>query len=361
MATQFSVIEEPSFARGIDARSAENQIRDGFVRDLVNADIIEGRVKKRRGSAAYAGNIPVRVNKIRQIPGGSKQLCLSLDSSIDLSVVGSCPLIVYGKSSTTGTTAANITSGNDTFTAVGDVFAGASFVYIPVSTVTNIPAGYYYIRDRTYAAPNTTFNLSLTADGTFLVAVNAGTVSVGNGPFTTVGDNLRYYTAWTSNLRKVFTANTADSIQALASEHAIPSTDMYVGISETTAEGSVDGLTRNGSSLLKAVSVAVSDYTITADYTNNTDTPQNVFMYYLDRQAVIGEVYISEFSVAALDTDRTIVFLVADTDSTITTSYINCIRRIVRLRPGNKFVRTVSPLTQVTGMSLLTLTVKDSR
>ena len=81
---------------------------------------------------------------------------------------------------------------------------------------------------------------------------------------------------------------------------------MYVGISETTAEGSVDGLTRNGSSLLKAVSVATSNYTITADYTNNTASSQNVFMYYLDRTAVIGEVYIDTFTAGVSPYTRTV-------------------------------------------------------
>ena len=297
MATQFSTIEEPSFARGIDARSAENQIREGFVRDLVNADIVEGRIKKRRGSAAYAGNLPVRARSIRQIVA-TKQLCIAFDSSVDLSRVTSCPLIVYGKSSTIGTTVANITSGSDTFTAVGDVLTGASFVYIPASTVTNIPAGYYYLRNRNYSSPNTTFKLSLTLAGSLLVAGSVGTVSVGSGPFTTSGDNLRYYTSWVSNLRKVFAASTTDgTITAPLEEHAIDSTDMFVGISETTASGSETGLTLNGSSLLNTIDINSSTKTITATYTNGTPADQSVFMYYLDRQFILGQTFVSEFNV----------------------------------------------------------------
>lgn len=302
MATQFSTIEEPSFARGIDARSAENQIREGFVRDLVNADIVEGRIKKRRGSAAYAGNLPVRVRSIRQIDA-TNQLCIAFDSSVDLSRVASCPLIVYGKSSTIGTTAANITSGNDTFTVAGDVFAGASFVYIPASTVTNIPAGYYYIRNRSYSSPNTTFNLSLTLAGPLLVAGSTGTVSIGSGPFTTSGDNLRYYTSWVSNLRKVFAASTIDgTITAKLEEHAINSTDMFVGISETTPSGSETGLTLDGSSLLNTIDINSSTKTITATYTNGTATDQNVFMYYLDRQFILGQTFVSQFVVGSVTT-----------------------------------------------------------
>ena len=302
MATQFSTIEEPSFARGIDARSAENQIREGFVRDLVNADIVEGRIKKRRGSAAYAGNLPVRARSVRQIDS-TNQLCIAFDSSVDLSRVTGCPLIVYGKSSTIGTTVANITSGSGTFTAVGDVLTGASFVYIPASTVTNIPAGYYYLRNRTYSSPNTTFKLSLTLAGPLLVAGSAGTVNVGSGPFTTSGDNLRYYTSWVSNLRKVFAASTIDgTITAKLEEHAVDSTDMFVGISETTASGSETGLTLNGSSLLNTIDINSSTKTITATYTNGTATGQNVFMYYLDRQFILGQTYVSPFTAGAVTT-----------------------------------------------------------
>ena len=227
MATQFSTIEEPSFARGIDARSAENQIREGFVRDLVNADIVEGRIKKRRGSAAYAGNLPVRVRSIRQIDA-TNQLCIAFDSSVDLSRVASCPLIVYGKSST---------------------------------------------------------------------------IAASTGPFTTTGDTLKYYTSWVSNLRKVFAASTIDgTITAKLEEHAINSTDMFVGISETTPSDQGTGLTLDGSSLLNTIDINSSTKTITATYTNDTATDQNVFMYYLDRQFILGQTFVSQFVVGAVTT-----------------------------------------------------------
>lgn len=97
MALQYTTVDEKSFAFGIDARSAENQIREGFVRDLVNADIIEGRVRKRKGHVSYAGNIPVRVLGLRYESGN--KICFTLDSSIDLSRVPSTPILVYGRSS----------------------------------------------------------------------------------------------------------------------------------------------------------------------------------------------------------------------------------------------------------------------
>ena len=112
MPLQFQTVEEPSFGRGIDARSAENQIREGFVRDLVNADIVEGRVRKRKGSADFAGKIPLRATSFRQaLPD---KLYIRFDSSVDLSRLTGNPLLVYGKSST-------ITTGGP-FTTAGDTY-----------------------------------------------------------------------------------------------------------------------------------------------------------------------------------------------------------------------------------------------
>lgn len=111
MALQFTYVDEPSFSRGIDARSAENQIRDGFVRDLVNGDIVEGRVRKRKGYEAFAGNIPLRVIRYQQPEVG--RAIVSLDGSIDLSRVEGRPILLYGKSSVS-------TSSPNPFTSTAD-------------------------------------------------------------------------------------------------------------------------------------------------------------------------------------------------------------------------------------------------
>jgi hypothetical protein len=66
---------------------------------LVNADIVEGRVRKRKGSADFAGKIPVRVTSFRQVGGATQRIYFRFDSSIDLSRLTSSPLLVYGRSS----------------------------------------------------------------------------------------------------------------------------------------------------------------------------------------------------------------------------------------------------------------------
>lgn len=110
MPLQFTTIEEPTFARGIDARSAENQIQAGFAKDLVNVDIVEARIRKRRGYHSHAGQIPVRVRQMTQVTG---ELRFVLDSSIDLARISSGPIMVYGKSGA-------VTSGNGPFTVDGN-------------------------------------------------------------------------------------------------------------------------------------------------------------------------------------------------------------------------------------------------
>lgn len=99
MAKNYIIADEKDFSGGIDARSAENQIDKGFVKDLLNASILEKRVRKRAGYQGYAGNLPVRVASMEYVDG-SDLVYFNLDQSIDLSNSHSTPIVVYGRSST---------------------------------------------------------------------------------------------------------------------------------------------------------------------------------------------------------------------------------------------------------------------
>lgn len=109
---------EQDFSGGIDARSAENQIAEKFVKDLLNSDIVEKRVRKRRGNQGYAGNVPVRVTSV-DYDLSTGEVCFSLDSSVsldttvDLTALRSSPLVVYGRSST-------FSPGDGPFSTAGD-------------------------------------------------------------------------------------------------------------------------------------------------------------------------------------------------------------------------------------------------
>jgi len=99
-ATTFSLIKEDPF-QGIDARSPENQIPPGYVRDALNADVVQGIARGRPGYAGYAGNFPVRVVSV-EYDDPNNQICFTLDSAIelatiDLLTVRSSPMVVYGR------------------------------------------------------------------------------------------------------------------------------------------------------------------------------------------------------------------------------------------------------------------------
>lgn len=142
---------EKDFSLGIDARSAENQIDPGFVRDLLNADIVEKRVRTRKGYQGYAGNIPFRVTKL-EYNDTTNEACFTLDSAIDLQTaltlesVRSSPLVIYGRSSTFST---------GPFTTAGDTVKYYSGFEVPLRKTLVAPSG-------TLTIPGTEHGLSTT-------------------------------------------------------------------------------------------------------------------------------------------------------------------------------------------------------
>lgn len=144
-ALQYVNSPEKDFSAGIDARSAENQIPPAFVRDLLNADVVESRVRKRQGYMGHAGNVPVRVTALEYDAVG-QEICftldssVSLDTSVSLDLLRSSPLVVYGRSSI-------FTSGDGPFTDVDAVKYYSKFniptrkQFIAPSGVLNIDGG----------------------------------------------------------------------------------------------------------------------------------------------------------------------------------------------------------------------------
>lgn len=137
MTIQYQSISEKLLSRGIDARSAENSIPEGFVKDLLNADVIENRVKKRKGYQSSSGEIPVRITKL-DYNAALGEACFTLDSSValdtsvSLETLRSSPLVVYGRSS-------NLTTGP--FTTAGDTVRYYPKFRIPTRKVFTAPSG----------------------------------------------------------------------------------------------------------------------------------------------------------------------------------------------------------------------------
>lgn len=124
----YVTLPESDYSQGIDARSAENQIEPGFLRDLLNADVIGKRVRKRVGNQGYAGNLPVRVTSLEYSSTGTVSLTLDSavslsDTTVDLTATRSSPLVIHGRSS-------NIPTGGP-FTTAGDSSSYYPFFLVP--------------------------------------------------------------------------------------------------------------------------------------------------------------------------------------------------------------------------------------
>lgn len=292
MPLQFTTIEEPSFARGIDARSAENQIQAGFAKDLVNVDIVEGRVSKRKGNISHAGNIPVRIRSIEQVSG---VLSFLLDASIDLARIVPGPIAVYGKSNYFGRgTRVGSTNNID---VVGTVsWDNLDTVKVISSTITNVIPGKTYLVDGVSSVNSNTriFLRDPEAGNATVILSNSGQVVFDLGPI--VADNVRsrYYPTWVSNLRKVFTKNLSSTVVIPATEHNILDSRMFVGVAEATEAG---GTKLSGSTIFTdAVVISDTSYAITVGYNNNTNEDVSAFIYYADQSPVLGKSYTHSFT-----------------------------------------------------------------
>lgn len=99
-APSFALIKEDPF-QGIDARSPENQVPPGFLRDALNVDVVQGIARGRPGYAGYAGNFPVRVIQV-DYESTADRVCFTLDAAVELSTIDllnvrSSPIVVYGR------------------------------------------------------------------------------------------------------------------------------------------------------------------------------------------------------------------------------------------------------------------------
>lgn len=222
---QYITVPESTYISGIDARSAETSIDPGFVKDLLNADIIGKRVRKRVGVQGYSGNIPVRVTALEYISTGVISLTLDSavslsDTTVDLTSTRSSPLVLHGRTS-------NVSTG---------------------------------------------------------------------APFLDTGDTSKYYPAFVVPTRKTFvqtpSAPPYEILTVTAGEHAISTTDMFVGVVESTS------LTNKsyGVALPNSVSIDKSTFDIAVAYQNSTGVDAPVYVYYKDHTVSAGESYLATFS-----------------------------------------------------------------
>lgn len=216
MPLQFQQIADAILSAGIDARSAENQIDPGYVRDALNAEPVQKHLRKRHGYQGYAGNLPVRIGRVGWEFNPS-EICFTLDTSLttaefNLLNIRSSPIVVHGR-----------LSGED-----------------------------------------------MTA------------------PFSNTTDVTRYYPVWHQKVRKTFNLNT-NTLEILNAEHGMSTSDVFMEVSQSSDP------TLLSHSLVEydALRIDTSTYKLSVDYTNNTGSAFDVFVYYLAKNAVSGDVYKS--------------------------------------------------------------------
>ena len=242
MPIQFQNIPERELNSGIDARSSENQISPGFVKDLLNADVIENRVRKRKGHQSYAGEIPVRVTKV-EYEDAENMVCFTLDGAVALETVQSSPLVVQGRSSV-------FTSGP--FTTSGDTAKYYPSFIVPIRKALTAPSGTLTILGTEHGLPTSDIfcdvveSTSLTTTSytkliTDSVSINASTVDVSIGYTTSVNRNAMVFfsdktpNAGASYVHTVTTTTNPQVVTIPASTHnlntynIIPSVQQVIG------------------------------------------------------------------------------------------------------------------------------------
>ena len=95
MPLSYQLVALKDLARGLDLRSAESNVADGYCEDLQNAlPVSSGQLAKRPGYQGVAGYVPFRVTEASH---DGYSLTLKLAGSIDLTGLASSPISVYGK------------------------------------------------------------------------------------------------------------------------------------------------------------------------------------------------------------------------------------------------------------------------
>ncbi len=214
MAYNLVTIPEIDFGAGIDSQSAASALAPGFVEDAINADAhATGQIGKRRGYQTYAGNIPLRVQRV--VSEGT-DLTFYFDSTVNTSMTRSVPLVVYGR------------------------------------------------------APDST------------------------GGDIGVTDSVHYYAVSDTDIRYPFgTGSHTETITE--NQHGIASQDIWAGFALSQSEGDNSNLIVGADSVV--IDKVTHDLSVTA--TNNTGSPLSTFIYFADKSAVAGSVYVNTVTVPA--------------------------------------------------------------
>lgn len=128
-----------------------------------------------------------------------------------------------------------------------------------------------------------------------VISGRSSNVSSG-GPFLNTTNNTKYYSGFLVPTRKVMVATASappyESIAIPAEEHSLPTSDMFVSITEAT--NSTDRSYQ--AAIPHDVIIDLVSNDIDIQYQNSTGTDRDVFVFYKDKQAVVGSSYVATLS-----------------------------------------------------------------
>lgn len=248
---QYVTIQESDFGGGIDQQSAENRIQEGYVESLTNADPQPtGHVTKRTGYQGFAGNIPVRIKEIAYTDASENNILLVFDTSIQVPVAHSQPLILMGKTSSANI--ANVGDFPNNMTSIHyypgftsdirkNIFTGVNNISIP-QTEHGFSSPYLFVG---VAQSVNSVNYSNTQVYANSVAINEASFDVNVGVDNLTGESFEAFfyikdKATVPGQTYVSTGHTAASgaitaISVPASSHVLSSGNIIVKAYESAA------------------------------------------------------------------------------------------------------------------------------
>jgi hypothetical protein len=94
MAYQFQTITYKDFGMGINTKSSPNDLAPGFSESLINVEVFNASIGKRRGYQGYAGWLPLRVTEVQHT--ADEKLKIFFDGDVSLVNTGVSPIVMYG-------------------------------------------------------------------------------------------------------------------------------------------------------------------------------------------------------------------------------------------------------------------------
>ena len=223
----FQTVPHKVISRGIDRRSALNNIQPGYAEDMANFDTNDrGFVEKRKGYQAYKGSIPLRVE---DIDIDSTTGYFQFNNDMNFLPVPEQPIVIYGEILQTGTGTISATSnaagGGITVTGSGTAFS------------TELAVGSIIIANngekRTVKSIASNTSLVLNAQFTTTLPTPPGP----GASFTHLTPKEYYWPTFTNEAKRTVPANTTKTF-SLAHGNATRAT--VVSVVEAKTSGSVD-------------------------------------------------------------------------------------------------------------------------